>query len=72
MQSNKIDVSSLPRPNKSLKRNWTVGIFIAFIFLIYSANSTGFNVNTVASGLPDFINLMTEMYPPNWGTFPKF
>ena len=71
VSSNNIDVSKIPRPNKSLKRNWTIGLLIAFAFLIYSVRSTGFNVNTVASGLPDFFNLISEMYPPRWSTFPS-
>nr|AGF93448.1 phosphonate uptake transporter [uncultured organism] len=71
VSSNNIDPSTLPRPNKSLKRNWTIGVLIAFIFLIYSAETTGFNIKTVASGLPDFVNLMQEMYPPKWSTFPS-
>lgn len=71
MNSNNIDISNLPRPHKSIKRNWTIGLIISFIFLIYSAKNTGFNINIIANGLPEFFNLLKKMYPPKWSTFPS-
>lgn len=66
-----LDSPRIPDQDFSVKRNWTLGLLAGVLFFIWSVNGTGFNLGVVTQGMPDFVGLMSKMYPPKWATFPS-
>lgn len=61
----------LPKRDPGLKKKWTFSIIIIMALFIWSLRGTGFNFNTIIQGIPDFFDLLKDMYPPRWSALPK-
>ncbi|MFP4017367.1 MAG: phosphonate ABC transporter, permease protein PhnE, partial [Halanaerobiales bacterium] len=66
-----LDDPRIPRRDPGIKRKWTYSIIIILAAFYWSARTTGFNIINVVEGVPDFFDLIQDMYPPKWSSLPK-
>lgn len=64
------DESKLPQKNTA-KAKWTIITALVAILFIWSGRQVEFSLSVIWEGLPDFWDLLTDMFPPNWGMIPK-
>lgn len=65
-----IDDSRIPAPDPAVKRRWTFSIIIILALFYWSAKATGFSLAVVIEGIPDFLDLLKDMYPPDLSALP--
>lgn len=66
-----LDDSRIPRRDPGIKRKWSFSIIIVVILFIWSAKGTGFSIAVLLQGIPDFFDLLKDMYPPKWSALPR-
>lgn len=61
----------IPTKDQSLKLKWTFISIILVALYLWSGWGVGFNPAKIWEGIPDFWDLLSEMFPPKWSILPN-